>query len=276
MKITKEQELLLGLLPGEARLLEVLSEHRLRIHELVSTLKQPRSTIVHTVKRLHKRGWLTYKTRGSTREWTIAPNKKIEHALTDLSQQEKGYNTFMFAGSRMGDILRINPAPHVEFAVYQGADNLRQVAYRVTKLNRTKRIYATCSSKTGKAIVDSLSEEAVVDINKGFTKTEALDIGIVSEHYFVQALQAKNINWLKSFEGRAHSMHFLPSGEFEESTQQLIFDGSVYFIDWDNEVAMEVKSPDIVTMHTKMFQALQQRGRKIDMHAHIRELLNRL
>lgn len=271
MKLTREQELLLGLSSREAILLEVLEHRPTHLSDLAKVVNLPRSTVEYTMKGLHKRGWVTYRSRSNARIWSVAPGKKFEQALSDLSQPEKNRSVFQFAGSQFGDVLRITPTLGIEYQIYSGVTALSELLGTLPNVKQ-KQFHGIANAKVCEQSFQKLSIELVADINHALLKNKIISHSILTQDYYHQGLQIGGLNWLQSFSKRLETTYIVPNYVLPFSTHIQIVDDRVYLIHWDKEVALEICDPDIVQMYHTMFRLWQGHGKRLYVRDHIQKL----
>lgn len=267
IKAPKRKRNTVGLTPMEEQVVLVLTDERLTLASLAEKTGIARTTLDRIVERLERQGWLTKVTAGKRTLWTrVCPENHFEQFLDMMNH--------LFA-DQSRKYLRDQSNESVTF--HEGLDTLLDIHKRLTTADesRGKRIRIMQPVQSAYQSVTKTAVEEHCDINKTISKNDVIIDGVLPESYYKTLKQDLGKEWLASFEGRSTQTAFLPEEFMVFESELIIFDGTVYFINWFDETALEIHDPRMVPMVLQMFSFMQKAGKKVDLNEHIRGLLGK-
>lgn len=81
-------------------------------------------------------------------------------------------------------------------------------------------------------------------------------------------------NILKSFIGRSTDMTYVKNNILNSSMDLMIFNKTVVFMSWKDEIAIKIKNENIIQFMKEIFYLIKEDGKKIDQNEYYRKLLS--
>jgi hypothetical protein len=98
---------------------------------------------------------------------------------------------------------------------------------------------------------------------------------ILEKDWAVTTAKKFGIEWAKNFEGRTTSVHELAPDYMKYSTEIWLFKNSVYMFAPQEEIVVEIKNSDMVTMIKALFSFVQHNTRAIDINRALRGIIEK-
>jgi len=264
MKISKEKIRLLGLSNNEILTLEALLEGENTPLLISRKTKISRPSVYDTLKKLRERSLIKTNVKNGKKYWSINKTQNIENELFNTKKE------LLRMGKGVKEIQDIDESTII---VHKGKEAVQKVIFDIVEKHKDKRLQTI----QGDGVVEGWNKTMGLDkINK--TNRLIKKNLIISEIIFPYGLfekQIKNLGkqWIKDFEGRAAVAHEIDEKYFDHAGQIWIFKNSLYLIDMNDEVVIEIRKSEIRKLILSMFRFIQDNAHKFDLNARLRKLL---
>lgn len=248
--------------------LDIAKKHR----DLAIELEVPRTTIAFTIKRLVKKGLVTPITQGKRFRYIALTEKqliqKLEHTINGVRQTIK---------ERKGAQIKVSKAS--QFSIYVGLNEILPAHERIVSLNSKERVFAIQPNKSWMNLHKKLSPTQLISFNNAIRENKIILEAIIQENAYklYKIFFKKDPDMLRgiaeSFTDRMADYTLIPEEFLDYHTELWLFKTTVLFINWEEEVAIEIQNPDIMYFVKDMFEIIKGAGVKIDHNRVMRELL---
>jgi predicted transcriptional regulator len=261
----------LGLSPLEMDVLDCLDIAKK--HQGVATeLEVPRTTIDFTVKRLVEKGLVIPIAYGRRFRYLALTEAelihKLEHTVSVVRQTIK---------ERKGAQVKISKAS--QFTIYVGLNEILPAHARIVSMNPKERVFAIQPNKSWMNLHKKLSPTQLISFNNTIRENKIIIEAIIQENAYklYKIFFKKDPDMLKgiaeSFTGRMADYTLIPEQFLDHHAELWLFKTTVLFINWEEEVAIEIQNPDIMHFVKDMFEIIKGVGSKVDHNRVMRELL---
>ena len=243
--------------------------------EASKQLPYPRTTVAFTIKNLMKRGLIYPLKHGKRLLYVSLTEKELLSKFNEASEQ-------ISVQSQNKKGARIKTTKGNEYSVHVGVDEILVAFEKITLLNKDERVKAIQSNASWKLQHKKLSIEGEVRFNNAIKNNKIIMEAIIesnaykifAETYKDDLAVLKELS--KSFEGRMADYTAAPLGYFSHSAELFIFKSTILFINWEEEIAIEITNQDIFRFMCDLFTIAKNSGRKIDHNKEIRNILSLL
>lgn len=263
MSLTKNDEINLGLSKREAIIFSALEicEHA-TVTNLAEKTKIPRTTVSFLLKKLKRRGFVNKIAIKNHKKWRLVPRDEL------MKRLRKTIRSFESATDILGGIS----GNEIGIEAYQGKTNIKRAYRRMLGVGTNDRVYAIQGNKSAALSIEKLEKEYFYDLHKEFKNKKVIIEGVISEST-LRLFQKLNIEELYSHLGRLVVAFIIPD-EFIDFDMDIVFFGnSVFLVSVEKEIVLFIKNDSIVKAFKGLLLLAQNTGRKIDLNAHIKELI---
>jgi predicted transcriptional regulator len=261
----------LGLSPLEMDVLDCLDIAK-KHQDVAIELEVPRTTVAFTVKKLTQKGLVLPLRQGKRfRYLSLTEGElihKLEHTVTEVRQTIK---------ERKGAQVKVSKAS--QFTIYVGLDEILPAHARIVSMNPNERVLGIQPNKSWMNLHKKLSPTQLISFNNAIRKNKIITEAILQENVYklYGAFFKKDPDMLRgiaeSFTGRMADYTLIPEKFLDHHAELWLFKTTVLFINWEEEVAIEIQNPDIMHFVKDMFEIIKGVGTKVDHNRVMRELL---
>lgn len=249
--MTLEQTL--GLNKKEKLLYSKLGTESLSIAEIARRTDLPRMTSHYIIQRLFDRGILTRKKRNKQYLYCLVPVEKL--ILEILPQSSM---------SPCNISLPIKEGTGI--ALYHGFDQIYNLYKKICEKNIKKRVCTIQTTASTQSIYNQFDLESLDKIHYLMTKNKLIIEDIVEEDFFdpIREKFKNNFNEImKPFLDRQLVTYVIPKNCLSFTNDMVLFKDVVVFIDWPQEIAIEIKNEQIVRLCFDFFELLKDKSHKM-------------
>ncbi len=178
---------------------------------------------------------------------------------------------------RKGAQVKVSKAS--EFNVHVGLAEILPAHARIVSMNPKERVCAIQPNKSWMNLHKKLSPAQLISFNTAIRENNIIIEAVLQENVYklYTAFFKKNPDMLReiaeSFTDRMADYTLLPEEFLDYHTELWLFKTTVLFINWEEEVAIEIQNPDIMHFVKDMFEIIKRGGKKVDHNKAMRELL---
>lgn len=261
----------LGLSPLEMDMLDCLDLAK-KHQDVAVELEVPRTTVAFTIRRLIQKGLVLPVPHGRRFRYIALTESelihKLEHTVSEVRQTIK---------ERKGAQVKISRAS--QFTIYVGLNEILPAHARIVSMNPKERVFAIQPNKSWMNLHKKLSPTQLISFNNAIRENKIILEAIIQENAYklYKVFFKKDPAMLKgiaeSFTDRMADYTLVSEKLLDYHTELWLFNTTVLFINWEEEVAIEIQNPDIMYFVKDMFEIIKGVGVKIDHNKVMRELL---
>ncbi|MFA5029850.1 MAG: helix-turn-helix domain-containing protein [Patescibacteria group bacterium] len=253
---------ILGLNKKEFEIVQALKEcGPLRPIDLAKTSLVKRTTVNFLLQRLQKRGLVQrIRVRGHY-EWLMREEEEIRKLMKGL---------YLYLGSDDGrETIQLPSEIGVE--VIKGKKNIMAAYEKVLTAGYNSRVLAIQGNRSVAASVN-LEKSYLSSIQSEFKKYRIIIEGIIGEDSlgYLENLPADQ---LEIYTDRMVVCYVVNNAVVDFDMDIIIFKKTVMMINFEKNLVLVVRNENIYEALFNMFEALKLAGRKIDLNAFVKELI---
>src|SRR3989344_2576797 len=241
-------EKLLGLTAKELKIHRFLVAGRFVVAESVGGSHMPRMTAHHVLKRLLARDIIRRTKRQGHFYYTCVSRETL---LLSLFQNSAFPN-----GSTMLPVTR-----GVGFSVHRGTHSIYSLYEKISRESAKQRIYTIQTTKSTEYIFTHYSVNELNRIHEIMKANEVILEDIVEADFFKPIYREYGKNFpkaVRSFFNRLTVTYAIPANVLSFSCDMVICRDVVVFIDWWEETALEIRSPEMVAICRDLFESFKK------------------
>jgi predicted transcriptional regulator len=174
---------------------------------------------------------------------------------------------------------RVKASKESEIVIYHGIKEILPAHDRIATHNKNTRIKAIQPNKSWMNLHKKLTPEQLIHFNDTIRKNElVLDAVLQSDAYVKYGEFFKHdpqtIKAIaESFADRMADYTAVEKTLFDFHTEIWLFEQTVFIINWQEEIAIEITNKDIMGFIKDMYDVVKATGKKIDHNQAMRDLL---
>jgi len=264
MVIDSETAKILGLHKEEVLILQKLEDEPLRIADISTYTKIPRTSLYYMLPKLEDRKFITQTKSGKKIFWKKNSDEHI------LNSYKKIIETF--SNNTIGITKTISKESQITILV--GTPNLESVFFDMLKLPPKSRVYAIQPGISLLGVIQKMPLEHAVLFNRKIKQKQIIVEGIVHEkslddiERIINKEDAKML--FESFGGRSADTSKLPE-DFLNTTkaEAYLYDGKVALMNWHEEFGVVIKNRHIYNLVMEMFKSTKYLLQRYDQNEKI-------
>ena len=229
--------------------------------------KISRATVYITMKSLEKRGLLENSGDAGRKMWNVVSKKDIATRIMYAKQYLLGCTASLHHDFLYDDVEVENEH---EVLFFKGKDALMTLLHEVFKTHVSEKYYALQGSRSIQGWSKIFSMEEINDINFHIKKNDIIVHSIVEKGIFEQAYAALGIDWARELGERTASVNEVDKKYLDFPSEIWIFKNSMYLIDFDSVMVIEIKNKGLVKMLRSVFDFFKDHSEKIDINSIVR------
>jgi predicted transcriptional regulator len=246
-------EQVLGFSKKEAGLYRVLNDEPLFVAEIAEKARLPRMTTHYALQRFLQRG-LVRRVKRDKRFFYYRVSD------TDLVRQ------LIPTGNTSVQEISVPITNDTQIAIHRGWEGIYKMYERITRENVYRRIYTIQTTESTKHIFENYSVEKLDEIHKLMKENEVILEDIVEEDFFLPIYKKYKTDFKKaigSFLDRLTATYVLPCNYIKFKSDMVVGREVVVFIDWNKQIAVEVRAKEVVHMCYELFQTFKSQARHV-------------
>lgn len=264
----------LDLSPAEEAVFSLLSGHeRMRIAQIVTQTRLPRSTVKDALLRLRGRRLARPVPIGKHEEWKASNTHGLAETFFNIAE----YLQTSVETKRKGDetnATRVKLSQETEFVVYAGWRNIITLYERAIVSHAGERVQALQSTQSAQSGLARVSPAGFVPVNEAIKKHKVIMEAAISPS-MLALYKPQGQAWVNSMEGRMNAMRIVPDELLDFSGELLIFRNMFLLTHWDEEACVAVHNPSMIALMRQLFTLMYQSGRMFDQNEYLRGLMEK-
>jgi len=264
---------ILGLSETEMKILEVLSTAR-GVQEIANLTEISRTGVNYCLKILRGKNLVFVVKQGKRRLYVGAVpsqvSSKLQSAIDELT---------LASGDKKG--ARVKASKTSEFIIYSGIREIIPAHERIASMNKDERIRAIQPNKSWMNVHKKLGPRQLTRFNNAIKENGIIIDGILqADAYrkygeFFRHDQESLDEVARSFSDRMADYTTVSEKFFNYNAEIWIYTDTVFIINWQEEVAIEIRNPDIMNFFRDMYEIVKESGQKIDHNQMMREIVGK-
>jgi hypothetical protein len=111
-------------------------------------------------------------------------------------------------------------------------------------------------------------------INEHIKRNKIIVESVYPTGWFERHTRELGVEWAAGFEGRSVDGHLIDPAYFKHGGQLWVFEDSLYLVDLNAELVIEIKNSEIRTMIIRLLEFVEDHSVRIDVNALLRTLIN--
>jgi len=258
----------LGLNRREEKLFFSLTETSQGVANLTRKTRLPRMTVYKILLRLRRRALVQSVCVGKRLAWRRSSDRELfglyQSLMDTIAVHEHGGGKVSVVGTKGG-----------EFVLHRGIKNLRTLYEKFVDSTLGNRFFAIQPNRS-LANYNKIGGETLHKLNaqlkKSGTIAEAIGQTNIINHY-QELLRGQKENAREFFEplaDRPYNVHLVPPEFLAQDAELYIFGNTALITNWTEEVAIEIKNPEVISFLKNFFELLKTVGTKTDLNALIK------
>ncbi|MCX6716895.1 MAG: helix-turn-helix domain-containing protein [Candidatus Taylorbacteria bacterium] len=212
----------------------------------------------------------------------IRDNRKKRYiGLTEeelISKLQKTVDDIKTSGSGKKG-ARIKTTKEDEFIIHVGTKEIIPAYKRIAFENKNERVRAIQHHKSYNELQEKISSDELIEFNEAIIKNHIIIDGILNESAYLTYKEEIKLNpskykkSVKSLEGRMADYTFFTDNIFNYNAELWLFKNTSLFINWHDEVAIEITNKSITAFLKDMFEFVKKDGQKVDHNKAIKNVL---
>jgi predicted transcriptional regulator len=258
MKLSDEDSNMLGLSSREKRILSALTKPLSPV-KISSETNIPRTTINYILKQLVKRKLVQMTKLGKRNQYTATQE-------IDIRSEKKS--------------VHLKVSDQSEFYIHIGIEDVIRAFYRIAQSNKNERVRAIQPNKSWKLVHLKLTPDQLISFNHAIIENKIIVDAVVQDNAYTlyrDELKLKKIvrnDVAKSLMNRMADYTTVPYRWFDYNAEIWIYSQTVFFINWDKCIGIEITNSDIMNIIKDMYEFVKAGGNKLDHNKAMQELLN--
>ncbi len=260
-----------GLTKTEAVVLEVLDTAK-SVQNIAKDSKISRTGINHTLKKLYNKGLITYTRHGKRKSYVAMTPSQLSHKL-QIAVDELNIS----GGTKKS--ARVKISKESEFTIYTGIKEIIPAHERIASLNKDQRLRAIQPNKSWMNLHKKLNPKQLIRFNEAIRDNKIIVDAVVQSNAYAlygeffkhDPKTLKSI--AESFTDRMADYTSISEKFFDYNAEIWIYKETVFIINWEEEVAIEITNTDIMHFMKDMYEIVKSKGSKIDHNQIMREIL---
>lgn len=251
-------ENLLGFTSKEKRLYNFLDREPQNVADIARGASLPRMTTYYILQRFRERGLVKRVKRENQFRYFLIPPEEVFVDVLSANNVS------------LGNIV-IPLEAEEGITIHRGMDGIYTLYERVCTEKAKERVYGIQTTISTEYIYNHYSLEELDRLHVLMTKNELIIEDIIEEDFFRPIYERYESGFesaVQTFLDRMLATYALPKGYLTFKSDMVIFNNVVIFIDWEKQVALEVRIQQVVNICLDLFRALKTQTR----HIQFREL----
>lgn len=246
----------------------LVSGGRQNVARLTRASNKPRSTVVDTLARLQKRGLVRPVAVGKHTEWKVTNSIKLAEKFLHAAE-------LLQAPADTGGEdkqLHLKLSRETEFTIFVGWRNMIAIYKREMIAHANQRMWAIQSAQSIKAALETADSESFIPVNDAIREHKLIVEAVVGEG-MLEWYTNQDPNWVQSLEGRMNAYRIVGDDLLDFTAELLIFNDLFLMANWQEEVVLLIKNPEMLGMMKKLHQLMYEAGHPFDQNEYLRKVL---
>lgn len=260
---------ILGLSEVENTVFKLLSSRgRLKVSEITTISKLPRSTVTDILQRLRSRGLVRPTQIKKHTEWKITNNIKLAEKFLNAAEALQVIGVSDNAPKN----TYIKLSRQTEFVAYIGWRNMIKIYESEVVAHKGQRLYIVQSVASAQAALDIAGPQSFVQVNEAIKQNNIIVEAIVSSS-MIELYKKQSAEWLNSMQGRMTAMRVVSDDLLDFSAELIIFQDKFFLANWEEEVLIVLKNQDILAMILKLYRLFYETGSFMNQNENLTKIL---
>lgn len=264
MQITKETAEILNLSKEEVLILTILQDAPLRIADISTQTKIPRTSLYYMLPKLKGREFVKQIKIDKKVHWKRNSNQYI------LSSYKKVIEAFSDNTLEMTKTI----SKETQIIFYQGNKQVLNVLRELSNAPFKSRVYGIQPEASIVGAIENNPLQDLVNFNQKVKKAKLIFEGIIHEsgtHSMVRSLSTEDQKkLLESFAGRSADTVKLPEGFLNKTKAEVyLYNNKIALVNWYEEFGVVIDNKDIFDLVMEMFKSTKYMLNKYDQNEKI-------
>lgn len=270
---SEEEIKLLDLSKEENKALKAFEDVALNISELADRSKIGRTSLYPILKRLHRRGLVSYSYHGKRKYWRSISLPSLQERLFSMAENHRASNKTL--EKEVGIVASQESA----YKIYRGRKKLIQIYEDISKLPKTTRVYGVQPNASVDGAIKNLASKELIKINESIKKRQIIIEAILQENfldYYARAL--KNLgktpkDILASYGDRTAVTTYVPKEYLNFSAEIVFYSNILAILNWRELTAVVIKDSQVAGIMKELFELIKLTGQRVDQNPKVREMI---
>ncbi|MES2953304.1 MAG: helix-turn-helix domain-containing protein [Patescibacteria group bacterium] len=256
---------ILGLSPNEQLVLEALSLAKTPLL-LSEKTRIPRPTIYLTLASLSKRGLVHRRIAHRKHYWERISDDETSLLLDSAEKALK-------VGEE--ERIRIASVENRTIILHKGSKAIKTFITSLLSSHKDERIFGLQSTEVGDSYERIFGKGGIDTLNDLIKKNRIILDSVLPNDYFSKMFARFGAEWASHFEGRSTSVRVIDAEYLNHAVDMLVFKSTAVFIIHHEELALEIKSPELVRLISSLLAFLKDHAKTTDANATLRTLMEK-
>jgi hypothetical protein len=192
-------------------------------------------------------------------------SRKIEESMTGALNDLRH-----LAGEEQ---LEIKHKKDTSIVIHRGESAMRKIILRAITLNESERFYIMQGSYPDDGWARIFNMKNIVKINAILKKKKIIGESVIPDNYFRRLVPYFGKAWAISYVDRMNVVYMLPEKYFPSRAEILIFRNRAIILNMPEEIAVEIKNLQVLTLLRSVFEIMKDSAQKINMREELKKYL---
>ncbi len=228
----------------------ILINNLVRFHKPLQLAKEtgiPRSTVYFLLEKLKKRGFVFETNINGKRTWSLIKSSK------DIIDNNK-----------------IEQNPFIK--IYRTKDEINQFLNYLLE-NKNDRLKGFSGDNISTGWKKNVGIKKIIEFNNVIKNESLISELITSNKYFKKQIEEMGTDWAQSHSDRPCEFHIIPKKYSAHSGQIFMKSDSIYFIDMNKPLIIEIRESSIKTMMEFLFSFIKDNTPSTNINEYIEKIL---
>lgn len=246
-------ERIIGFTKDESKVYRALADEPFTVANVTKKTRLARMTCHYILIRFLKRG-------------LVSRMKRQRHFLyTKISPEEVATHIATLSDS-VGKSELPSTSRDARVSVHKGKQSIYALYEKVCKESVGERVYTIQPTASTKYIFDHYSVHELDRLHVLMGENELIIDDIIEEDFFQPIYEKHGAGFesaIQTLLDRMTATYALPEGSLASKSDMVIFGDVVLFIDWKEEIALEIRVAEIVALCLDLFKTFKSQTRHI-------------
>lgn len=224
----------------------------------------PRPTVYLTLASLSDRGLVHRRIAHKRHYWSRASD---DEASMLLDSAEKALQ------ADKQERARITGAHDRPIILHNGPKAIKSFISHLLAEHQGERIYGLQGTEVAESYEQIFGKGGLDALNDLIKKNRIILDSVLPNDYFSKMFARWGTQWAAHFEGRSTAVRTIEPHYFDHAVDMLVFKSTAVFIIHKEELALEIKSPELVRLMSSLLSFMKDHAQMLDANAALRLLI---
>lgn len=264
---------LLGLTEAEEdTFLALLRKDPAGVSEIARAAKMSRTTVDAALRRLARRGLVRKLPHSYKSMWKVRELNKLKSAAAETIEYMEKENAEDRAEKK--EIIGRIDAENIGIEVFKGIPQIKRIYSEILKIGRAERVYFIQGNTAAKTELRDVEEEFIRAFHAKLKRRGVIIEGITGEAILGLFKEMKK-PFLESHFGRMIVGYIVPDEYMNFGLDIIIMRDRAFFVSLEQRLVIVIRFAPLVDALLSIAAALAALGRKVDLNAYLRGLIEK-